>query len=414
MSSENGLGRSLRTVLLIFVMGAGLGFAWRQGWVPVELLPARTGTLDPAQAEDSHDLPLEMPAPLVEQRDPSMFPEPPDPMKTPRSAGLTDLDREIFAQQQEPSEGPEIPMAADPPQRLPTDASPMATLQPYRRTPASGVQAAGFTETASEPSQISAEVPQFVNPELAEEPPLSSTIEGDADVATLPLETLFAQYDAKLKSGEVLAAHRILSEAYWKRRSDRAALVERLDRSAATIFFQAQPHFVEPYVIEPGDRLEQIAAHYHVTWEYLSKLNRVDAKRIQAGRRLKVVRGPFSGVVELDDYSLTIHLQGYYVRRFPVGIGRDRSSPIGRFAVLNKVVNPQYTDPDGHVIAGDDPANPLGERWIDLGNSYGIHGTIEPDSIGSAASRGCVRLGDKDIVNVYDFLTVGSEVVVRP
>jgi lipoprotein-anchoring transpeptidase ErfK/SrfK len=55
----------------------------------------------------------------------------------------------------------------------------------------------------------------------------------------------------------------------------------------------------------------------------------------------------------------------------------------------------------------------LGERWIDLGESYGIHGTIEPDSIGKAASRGCIRMREKDVIEVYDFLVKGSEVVIR-
>jgi lipoprotein-anchoring transpeptidase ErfK/SrfK len=49
-----------------------------------------------------------------------------------------------------------------------------------------------------------------------------------------------------------------------------------------------------------------------------------------------------------------------------------------------------------------------------LGNSYGIHGTIEPGSIGKAASRGCIRLADADVIDVYDFLVKGSEVVIRP
>ena len=65
------------------------------------------------------------------------------------------------------------------------------------------------------------------------------------------------------------------------------------------------------------------------------------------------------------------------------------------------------------MISGDDPANPLGERWIDLGESYGIHGTIDPDTIGKAASRGCIRMRAKDVIEVYDFLVKGSEVVIR-
>jgi len=68
--------------------------------------------------------------------------------------------------------------------------------------------------------------------------------------------------------------------------------------------------------------------------------------------------------------------------------------------------------PEG-IIPHNDPKNPLGERWIDLGDSYGIHGTIEPDSIGTAASRGCIRLRDADIIEVYNFLVNGSLVEIR-
>ena len=52
-------------------------------------------------------------------------------------------------------------------------------------------------------------------------------------------------------------------------------------------------------------------------------------------------------------------------------------------------------------------------RWISLGEGYGIHGTIEPDSVGKSESRGCVRMHDKDVEIVYDLLTIGSEVVIQ-
>ena len=81
--------------------------------------------------------------------------------------------------------------------------------------------------------------------------------------------------------------------------------------------------------------------------------------------------------------------------------------------MLEKLVDPTYYGPDG-VIAHDDPANPLGERWIDIGNSYGIHGTIDPASIGKSESQGCIRLHNDDVEAVYDLLTIGSEVVIRP
>ena len=78
-----------------------------------------------------------------------------------------------------------------------------------------------------------------------------------------------------------------------------------------------------------------------------------------------------------------------------------------------KLVNPTYYGPDGLVIDGDDPSNPLGEHWIDLGDSYGIHGTIDPESIGQARSRGCIRMKNEDVAEVFSLLSEGSEIVIR-
>jgi L,D-transpeptidase ErfK/SrfK len=101
------------------------------------------------------------------------------------------------------------------------------------------------------------------------------------------------------------------------------------------------------------------------------------------------------------------------VRSYPIGIGKDGATPLGKFTVLKKVKDPQYTDPQGQVTDGGEPSNPLGTRWLDLGNSYGIHGTIAPSSIGKAESRGCLRLRNQDVEEVYDMLAVGSEVTIR-
>ncbi|MDW8262448.1 MAG: L,D-transpeptidase, partial [Phycisphaerales bacterium] len=74
-------------------------------------------------------------------------------------------------------------------------------------------------------------------------------------------------------------------------------------------------------------------------------------------------------------------------------------------------------------MGADDPKNPLGEFWIGLTgingsaegrDSYGIHGTIEPESIGRAMSLGCIRLASGDIDLLYELLADGkSKVYVR-
>ncbi len=104
-------------------------------------------------------------------------------------------------------------------------------------------------------------------------------------------------------------------------------------------------------------------------------------------------------------------LYGRYAGRFRIGVGQDQSTPDGDMTVQNKVVNPTYYGP-GQVIGPEDPANPLGGRWIDLGNRIGIHGTNDPGSIGRAESRGCIRLSPGDINDVYDILSVGSRVTI--
>jgi lipoprotein-anchoring transpeptidase ErfK/SrfK len=189
-------------------------------------------------------------------------------------------------------------------------------------------------------------------------------------------------------------------------------LRSRIEKTAKSIYFSKQPHYMTPYTVEPGDQLTKIGNLYSVPWEYLARLNEVDPRKVRAGQKLKVIKGPFAAVVDLNRFELTIQHHGFFVKRYKVGIGKDGTSPIGEFPIKNKLVNPTYYGPDG-VIAADDPKNPLGEYWIDIGDSYGIHGTIEPDSIGKADSKGCIRMLNEEAAEVYGFLGIGAKVIIR-
>ena len=219
--------------------------------------------------------------------------------------------------------------------------------------------------------------------------------------------------DRMIDAGGHIAAHRELSKIYWNRPELRPAIRKRIEATAESIYFSPQPHYRQPYVVRPGDQLRRIAARYHVPWAYLAKLNQVQPRKIRPGQKLKVINGPLAAVVDLADFQMTIHARGHFVRRYSVGIGKGNSSPIGKFKVVEKVVNPQFTDPEGRVIDADDPKNPLGERWIGIGDGFGIHGTIDPDSVGRAQSRGCIRLRSADVEEVFDLLGIGSEIVIR-
>ena len=232
--------------------------------------------------------------------------------------------------------------------------------------------------------------------------------------AGLKAETL-QQIDAWLATGhpkDDLAAHKELSTLYWNHPEWREFLRSRIEKTAKSIYFSPQPHYMTPYTIQPGDQLTKIAKLYNVPWEYLAKLNEADPRKIRPGQKLKVIKGPFAAVVDLDRFELTIQHHGFFVKRYKVGIGKDGTTPIGEFTVKNKLTNPTYYGTD-RVIAADDPQNPLGEYWIDIGDSYGIHGTIDPDSIGKAESKGCLRMRNEDAAEVFGFLGQGAKVIIR-
>ena len=77
------------------------------------------------------------------------------------------------------------------------------------------------------------------------------------------------------------------------------------------------------------------------------------------------------------------------------------------------------TTSEGVIEAGD-PKNPLGQFWLGLAGvdghalgktSYGIHGTIDPDSIGKQASMGCIRMRNEDVEQVFELLVEGKSTV---
>ncbi|MEM0915892.1 MAG: L,D-transpeptidase family protein [Planctomycetota bacterium] len=184
----------------------------------------------------------------------------------------------------------------------------------------------------------------------------------------------------------------------------------------------------EYHTIQRGDMLARLAPSYRVPYPFVARINDIDPARLQVGQQVKFVKGPFHARVVKDDYRMDMYVNGddgqpLYICSFPVGLGEFDSTPIGEFVVERgrKVQNPGWADPrTGKYYQPDDPDNPIGEHWIALrGTSpstenlkgYGIHGTIEPSSIGSQASMGCIRLRDEDVELVYHMLAEGHSTV---
>lgn len=105
---------------------------------------------------------------------------------------------------------------------------------------------------------------------------------------------------------------------------------------------------------------------------------------------------------------------------FPCGIGREgKDTPPGVFLIGDKVEEPIWYRPDGPPVPYGDPDNALGDRWLEWRQdgqktSFGFHGTNDPNGVGSRVSRGCIRLKNTDVRELFELLPVGAEIVVQP
>jgi len=173
------------------------------------------------------------------------------------------------------------------------------------------------------------------------------------------------------------------------------------------------------YKVVKGDTLSNIASRYNVGTGLLVRLNKLkDANLIRIGQTLTVIEGPFRVVVDKSARRLNLYLGDTFIRSYPVTLGTKNSTPEGEFTVLRKLKNPPWTDPYNRtIIRADNPEYPLGTRWIEFippPGAYGIHGTKDAEVIGEEASFGCVRVLHPQEEEVFDFVVLGSPIVIVP
>ena len=127
---------------------------------------------------------------------------------------------------------------------------------------------------------------------------------------------------------------------------------------------------------------------------------------------------PGTVVVKTGERSLYYVLDQQRALRFPVGVGRSGKTWTGSARVEGKFVRPAWQAPPelggGPVIPGGAVNNPMGEAALTLrGGEYAIHGTNRPESIGGFVSSGCIRMHNRDIVELYRLVAVGTPVIVE-
>jgi lipoprotein-anchoring transpeptidase ErfK/SrfK len=118
-------------------------------------------------------------------------------------------------------------------------------------------------------------------------------------------------------------------------------------------------------------------------------------------------------LVSIPDRKMALFADGKVVRIYSVAVGKTSTpTPVGEFKIVTRVRNPTYYHKGQVVAAGK--SNPVGTRWMGLSaKGYGIHGTIQPDSIGKAESTGCIRMGQRDLEEFFTLVDVGDTVQIR-
>jgi lipoprotein-anchoring transpeptidase ErfK/SrfK len=134
---------------------------------------------------------------------------------------------------------------------------------------------------------------------------------------------------------------------------------------------------------------------------------------------------PGTIVVETKERQLYYVLPNRRAIRYGVAVGDEAFGWTGTATVQRKAEWPDWNPPAEmkkrwphvHPVSGG-PNSPLGARALYLfeGNRdtlYRIHGTNEPEKIGQAASSGCIRMRNIDVVELYSRVQPGTKVIVR-
>ncbi len=166
---------------------------------------------------------------------------------------------------------------------------------------------------------------------------------------------------------------------------------------------------------------ELLAEKFHMDMDLLKELNQ--GKRFDsAGTSIVVANVAPQGAAEVkpEDVSKIEVVKKERVLRvfakdgsvlavYPASIGsEEKPAPTGTFTVRAVAPRPDYTYNPDYAFKGvkakekftikPGPNNPVGTKWIDLSaESYGIHGTPEPEKVGKVYSNGCVRLTNWDV-----------------
>jgi lipoprotein-anchoring transpeptidase ErfK/SrfK len=218
--------------------------------------------------------------------------------------------------------------------------------------------------------------------------------------------------------------------------------IRRIGTVASTVEEQAKQRSM-PY----RSVAEYVAERYHTTRRCLAALNPgIHLTSLQAGTAVRVpnvrpfrieqvpetARLPRNGAlagrsihIDTGTRMLEVHEANRLIATFPITPGSSTlPAPVGTWSVVGIATMPWYRHDEGVLLRGErtdkfhmipaGPNSPVGILWMGLSKpGIGIHGTNVPDTIGRAASHGCIRLANWDADKMRGLVTTGARVVIR-
>jgi lipoprotein-anchoring transpeptidase ErfK/SrfK len=190
--------------------------------------------------------------------------------------------------------------------------------------------------------------------------------------------------------------------------------------------------------VEPSaDSLNLVAGKDGVSLNQ-AKLTHLLVRELGTGERRRVIPAPVARThstvttadlaqkypvyltVDRGSFQLRLWKNLKLAKTYSIAVGmQGLETPAGTYTIDDKQVNPSWHVPDS-AWAGDlagkvippGPDDPIKARWMGFYNGAGIHGTDEVDSIGSAASHGCIRMTIPDVEELYDQVPLGTPIYV--
>jgi LysM repeat protein len=285
-----------------------------------------------------------------------------------------------------------------------------APKQASESKPAAAIAAAAAASGATPPAPVAADPIT----------PTGSTAEAASPAPASLFPSVRVAVQAELERGELSQALLRLSDWYGDPSltpAERQEVDTLLSQLAGSVIWEGPPaHRLEPaYVTKAGEKLQDVGKKYDVPWELLARINGVaNPEALQPGQELKVVRGPFSALVDLSERTMTLMLDRRYAGKFAIELDPTTAIEEGQWKVDQKLLTPAAGGLYGQASGATEdrslllanPANPTAQSAV-------LRGPGSDDPASPQPPGRVIRLKSTDVNDVYDILSVGSRVTIR-